>query len=100
MVRCTENEVSLQISAPASGVRPRPWHSYLVGGLVKVRAGDVTFPGHRLDVITDQSNAALAGRLASVQETVAIKPRLQLRFDYDPTMTYRARLLPFDASKK
>ena len=28
--------------------------------------------------------------------TIAIR----LRYDYDPTMTYRARLLPFDASKK
>jgi len=25
---------------------------------------------------------------------------IRLRYDYDPTTTYRARLLPFDASKK
>jgi len=33
----------------------------------------------------------------------AVTPRIQLRFDrfdYDPTTTHRARLFPFDASKK
>ena len=31
--------------------------------------------------------------------TIAIRLRYDYR-DYDPTTTYRARLLPFDASKK
>ena len=30
----------------------------------------------------------------------SLMPWIQLRFDYDPTTTHRARLLPFDASKK
>ena len=29
-----------------------------------------------------------------------VMPWLQLRFDYDPTTTYRARLLPFDAIRR
>jgi len=29
-----------------------------------------------------------------------LKPRLQLRFDYDPTATYRARLRPVDAIRR
>jgi len=29
-----------------------------------------------------------------------IEITIRLRYDYDPTTTYRARLLPFDASKK
>ena len=31
---------------------------------------------------------------------VLLKPWLQLRFDYDPTTTYRARLLSFDAIRR
>jgi len=46
------------------------------------------------------SSSLVIGAMTTPETYVMITIAIRLRYDYDPTTTYRARLLPFDAIRR
>jgi len=68
-------------------------------GQGRVAARSRSMAVHSVLVLVLKSTAAHHVRSTTSRPNAVITIAIRLRYDYDPTTTYRARLLPFDASK-